>query len=93
MAALEAILPGGSVLLGGDYSSTAVGEEAGQEVLSKALDAGAKSTGFLSMVRSWTGMPMSVTSKVLAGLGYTLTAIDLYKGMKAMQREYAACMK
>jgi hypothetical protein len=93
MAALEAILPGGSVLLGGDYSPTAVGEEAGQEALREALDAGAKSTGFLSMVRSWTGIPMSVTSKVLTGLGYAITAFDLYSGMKAMQKEYAACVQ
>jgi len=93
MAAIEVILPGGSVLLGGDYSPTAVGGEAGEEAISQALDAGAKSTGFLSMVRSWTGIPMSVTSKVLTGLGYTLTAYDLYKGMKAMQREFAACIK
>jgi RHS repeat-associated protein len=92
MAAMEAILPGGSVFLGGDYSPTAVGEEAGQEALAEALDAGAKSTSFLLAVRSWTGLPMSVTSKVLTGFGYAMTAINLYSAMTAMQKEYAACI-
>lgn len=93
MAALEALLPGGSVFLGGDYSPTAVVGEAGQEALGEALDAGAKSASFLSMVRSWTGIPMSVTSKFLTFAGYAKTAVDLYGAMTAMQKEYAACMQ
>jgi hypothetical protein len=79
MAGLEAILPGGSVLLGGDYTPTAVDAEVGKEALSEAVDAGSKSTGFLSMFRSLTGIPMSVTSKVLTGVGYVMTARDLYE--------------
>jgi hypothetical protein len=55
MAALEAILPGGSVFIGGDYSPTAVAGELGQEALGDALDAAAKSTSFLLAVRSMAG--------------------------------------
>jgi hypothetical protein len=70
-----------------------VGEAAGEEGFDLALDAGAKSTAFLATVRSWTGIPMSVTSKLLSGVGYALTAVNLYSAMKAMQKEYAACME
>jgi hypothetical protein len=92
-AFIEEILPGGSVLLGRDYRPSAVLGATAEIGVDRALDWGAKTTAVLSTVRSWTGLPMSVASKILTGTGYLLTARTLYKAVAAMQREYKACME
>ncbi len=92
MAALNALLPGLANAIQGDYRAIAATttSEVAQDV---ALDTAAKNTSLLLTVRSWTGLPMSVTSKILRGVGYVGTAVNLYDAMKAMQKEYAACMQ
>jgi hypothetical protein len=92
LAALESILPGLANAVQGDYrhiAATATSEVA-KEV---ALDTAKKSTSFLQTVRSWTGIPMSVTPEILSAIGYVGAAVNTYGAMKAMQTEYAACMQ
>jgi hypothetical protein len=42
--------------------------------------------------RAQTGVPMSVTEKVLGRIAVALLVYDGYKGLKASQDEYQACM-
>jgi RHS repeat-associated protein len=93
MAGLESALPGGSVLLGGDYSPSAVGEDATHVGVEIALEKGAESSGFLFWVRSMFGAPMTGTARWLARGSYAVWGYQAYKGMRAVQKEYAACME
>jgi hypothetical protein len=92
MAFTESILPGGSVLIGGDYRPSAVISATADVGLDRALDFLAGITAVLQKVRSATGIPMSVASKAVTRLGTALNALSLYNAVKAMQNEYQACM-
>jgi hypothetical protein len=92
-AFIEEVLPGGHVLLGGDYRPITVVGSTAEVVRDHVISTAATSTSFLYTIRSWTGVPMSVTSKFLTGVGYLFTARTLYNATKAMQREYKACME
>jgi hypothetical protein len=92
MAGLEAVLPGGHVLLGNDYSPSAVlgsvaevSSHIGPEVL-------AGSTALKYSIRSSTGIPMSVAENIFKGLGYFALAVTGYSALSASQHEYQACM-
>lgn len=88
----ESTLPGGSVLIGGDYKPSAVISATAHVGLDRALDFLAGSTAVLQKVRSATGIPMSVASKAVTRLGTVLNALSLYNAVKTMQNEYQACM-
>ncbi len=91
-AFVNALLPGFSNAIQGNYKPIVA--TATSEITQEwALDAASKSTPFLLTVRSWMGIPMSITSKVLSGIGYVGIAVNLYDATKAMQTEYAACMQ
>jgi RHS repeat-associated protein len=92
LAAAEAVLPGLANAIQGDYRPIAASATS-EAVQDYALDAAASSTSFLATVRSWTGIPMSVTSKALSIVGYVGTAYTAYSALKAAQGEYAACMQ
>jgi hypothetical protein len=92
-AFIESILPGGHVLFGGDYRPSTVGGAAAGVAVDRAIDIGAKTTSFLYGVRSLTGIPMSVTSKLLSGASLLLTAKSVNDAVNAMQKEYRACME
>ncbi len=92
LAAADSILPGLANAIQGDYRSVAA-TATNEAVQDYALDAAANSTSFLLTVRSWTGIPMSVTSKFLSIAGYAGMAYTGYSALKAAQTEYAACMQ
>lgn len=92
-AFIEAIIPGGAVLLGGDYRPTAVVGATAEVAVDRAVDAAAGSSWFLYKFGSLTGVPMTTTAKFLKGFGYVTSAISLYDAVKAMQKEYKACME
>jgi RHS repeat-associated protein len=92
LAAAESVLPGLANAIQGDYRPIAA-TGASMAVQEYASDAAANSTSFLLTVRSWTGIPMSVTSKALSIVGYVGTAYTAYSALKAAQAEYAACMQ
>lgn len=92
LAAAESVLPGLANAIQGDYRPIAA-TGASMAVQEYASDAAASSTSFLLTVRSWTGIPMSVTSKVLSIAGYAGMAYTGYSALKAAQTEYAACMQ
>jgi hypothetical protein len=92
LAAAESVLPGLANAIQGDYRPIAASATS-EVVQDYALDAAGSSTSFLLTVRSWTGIPMSVTSKVLSGIGYAGLAYSAYSALKAAQTEYAACMQ
>jgi hypothetical protein len=85
-------LPGGSVLMGGDYSPSAVLEAPAHAGAEYALDTAANSTAFLSTMRSWLGIPMTQTATWLTRGSYMLWAVQGYRALTASQKEYAACM-
>ena len=61
MAFLEAILPYGHVLLGGDYRPSAIAVGAAvdyKEAAEKVVDWAGENSWFLSKLRSMTGIPM-----------------------------------
>ncbi|MGA6980346.1 MAG: RHS repeat-associated core domain-containing protein, partial [Candidatus Sulfotelmatobacter sp.] len=92
LAAAEAVLPGLANAIQGDFRPIAASATS-EVVQDYAMDAAANSTSFLLTVRSWTGIPMSVTSKALSIVGYVGTAYTAYSALKAAQTEYAACMQ
>jgi RHS repeat-associated protein len=92
-AFVEEILPGGSVLLGGNYRPTNVMKETAKEGGEVLVDLGAESNTFMRLLKSKWGVPASLTSRVLTTVGYVFTAIDVLKATKAMQKEYKQCME
>ena len=92
LAALESILPGSANAIQGDYRAIA-GTATSEALQEYAVDAAANSTSFLLTIRSWLGIPMSVTSKALSIGGYAGMAYTAYSALKASQTEYAACMQ
>ena len=90
-AAAEEVLPGLGKAIYGDYRE--VGASVTKEAaVSVALKTASK-TSILFTIRSWTGVPMSVTAKALSWAGYLFAAGTSYSAMKAAQREYKACME
>lgn len=83
-AAQNAVLPG---------LSTPTGRKNTAEL---AMHYGAEvaegSTAFKLAVRSYTGVAMSTTGKLITGLGAASVAYSSYEALKAAQEEYKACM-
>ncbi len=83
-AAKNAVLPG---------LSTPTGRKNTAEL---AIHYGAEvaegSTAFKLALRSYTGVAMSTTGKVITGLGAASIAYSSYEALKAAQEEYKACM-
>jgi hypothetical protein len=88
-AALEELLPG---ITRGEYVSTAVkiSKETGAHL---ALDSAAASSILKRAIRARTGVPMSVTEKVLGRLAVALLLYSGYEAWKVSQDEFQACMK
>lgn len=92
-AFLEALLPGGSVIVGRNYRPTAVVPAVAAVAGDRALDWGSKKTAVLRYVRSKWRVPMSVTSKFLKVVGWTGTVYSLHDAIQAAQKEFKACME
>jgi hypothetical protein len=91
-AALEDILPYGHLILGGDYRPSAVAGGT-VEVASHVGPEIAAGSGLAWWIRSKFGVPMSITSKFLKGMGYAALAYTGYSALTTAQREYKACME
>jgi RHS repeat-associated protein len=91
-AMLADVLPFGSTLLGGDYSPGEVGTSVAKEAFDYGRDAAIASPMALKAWRSLTGMPMTMTSKVLSGLGLAATAYSAYHAAETGKNTYQACI-
>jgi RHS repeat-associated protein len=92
MAALEAILPYGHLVLGNDYRPSAVlgGTAEIASHVGPELAAGSKALQY--SIRSSTGLPMSISQAIFEGVGYAALAYTAYSALKAAQVEMKACM-
>jgi hypothetical protein len=93
------ILPFGDTLLGGDYSPGTVGAAGAAFAADKVREYAAGSPKTLLRIRTWTGVvsdtagvPMTVTSKFLTGLGWAITVYSVYHAHEAANQSYQACM-
>jgi hypothetical protein len=93
LAFWENILPFGKTLLGGKFDPGTVGYATASYAAGRAIVYGADSPKFLRWVRSSPlEMPMTVTSKILTGLGIALAAYSVYDSLEAGKDAYQACM-
>jgi len=92
MAGLEAVLPGGNVLMGNDYSPSAVLGSTAEIASHVGPEVAAGSYGLLYTIRSYTGIPMSIAKGFFEVVGYAAVAVTGYSALSASQKEYQACM-
>ncbi len=93
MAALKAVIPGGEVLMGHNYRPAAVlvaAAEVGEHVGSHMAEG---STASKFALRLRTGVPMTLTSKLLTALTALSLAKISYDAMSEARKEYKACME
>jgi hypothetical protein len=86
------ILPFGSTLLGGDSTPSTVVPAAVGMAAGKAVDHVAGSPTALRYIRALTGMPMTLTSKILTAAGWVTTAYSGYHALEAAKEAYQACV-
>ena len=90
LAAADAVLPGLGHALNGDYRPVAA--TAASTAATEAATTAASTYSMLYTIRSLTGIPMSVTSKLITGFGVVGGVVTGYNAYKAMHDTYQACM-